>query len=126
MQASFTPDLIGSVVSTITQLLFSYFPGLNTRYAGLKKGIQNLVTTGLVLLTTVAIYLATIYNILVLETPLTVGDIIRVFFMTLIAKVAVGVVAPETEAVTVVTLQRDERERMALTQKLRAKGVRLS
>lgn len=126
MQTSFTPDLIGSVVSTITQLLFSYFPGLNTRYAGLKKGIQNLVTTGLVLLTTVAIYLATIYNILVLETPLTVGDIIRVFFMTLIAKVAVGVVAPETEAVTVVTLQRDERERMALTQKLRAKGVRLS
>jgi len=126
MQASFTPDLIGSVVSTITQLLFSYFPGLNTRYAGLKKGIQNLVTTGLVLLTTVAIYLATIYNILVLETPLTVGDIIRVFFMTLIAKVAVGVVAPETEAVTVVTLQRDERERMAITQKLRAKGVRLS
>jgi len=126
MQTSFTPDLIGSVVSTITQLLFSYFPGLNTRYAGLKKGIQNLVTTGLVLLTTVAIYLATIYNILVLEAPLTVGDIIRVFFMTLIAKVAVGVVAPETEAVTVVTLQRDERERMALTQKLRAKGVRLS
>jgi len=126
MQTSFTPDLIGSVVSTITQLLFSYFPGLNTRYAGLKKGIQNLVTTGLVLLTTVAIYLATIYNILVLETPLTVGDIIRVFFMTLIAKVAVGVVAPETEAVTVVTLQRDERERMAITQKLRAKGVRLS
>jgi len=126
MDNSFTPDLVGAAVSTITQLAFSYVPGLNVKYAGLKKNIQNLVTAGIVLATTVVIYLAVLYKIFtILEGPLSVGDVIRVFFMTLVAKVTVGAVAPETEEVKMAGLQRGEQEKTKLIQKMRMRGMKI-
>jgi len=125
MDNSFTPDLVGAAVSTVTQLAFSYVPGLNVKYAGLKKNIQNLVTAGIVLATTIAIYLAVLYKLFTLEGPLSIGDAIRVFFMTLVAKVTVGAVAPEMEEVKMAGLQRDEVEKVKLIQKMKLRGMKL-
>ncbi len=104
-----TPQLIAGVLSIIFSLLFTYFPKLNTWYAGLtteaKSGIMILGTA----LISGFLYLASCQAWLVTDLVCTQEGLIglvKIFFVALVANQATYLVSPQPKPVQAAKLSR--------------------
>jgi hypothetical protein len=94
------PEFISGVVGFILAVAFAYFPKLSTWYAGLQTEIKSLIMIGLLLTTTVAITLLTIYAVIPTPGPITWFSVVKIFFAALIINQPTYVVLPESKSVT--------------------------
>jgi hypothetical protein len=97
-----TPEILSTLAGAALSLLFSYVPGLNTRFAELSPDIKRLVMAGMLLLTTAALYGLSCGGIL--QTGLTCDQpglvrAIYTFFLALIANQSTYSISPQTSSV---------------------------
>lgn len=77
----FTPELIAGVVGVALSWLYGWFPGLRTWFAALKPEIKSAIMLGSLALTSLVIYLLTVYGAIQVDTPITVWKLLSVFFV---------------------------------------------
>lgn len=99
-----TPDLLSLVAGAVLSLIFSYVPGLNTKFASLTSEAKRGIMALLLLLTAFAIYGLTCGGIL--QTGLTCDQpgLTRLaynFFLALISNQSTFTISPPVNAVKI-------------------------
>ena len=102
----FTPEVIGGLVAAFLALLFAYFPDLNTAYAKLASTGKSLIMIGLLLATTLVIWLLTSSGAIQTTEPITWFLAGKVFVLALIVNQSTFTVSPQTKAVKAAKLTR--------------------
>jgi hypothetical protein len=107
MLIDLTPQFLIGIVGIALSLAFSYFPALNTAYAGLKTEIKSLIMIGLLALTSGAIYALTLAGVVQTQEPLTVVLLVKIFIAALIANQVTYSIAPPAPKVVEAKDNRD-------------------
>lgn len=101
-----TPELLAGAVAIILSLLFSYIPGLNAWFAGLKDEYKRLIMLGLLLLVAGLAYGLACWGMLVDLTGIGLTcdragllGLIRILVVAIIANQAVYSISPRAPAV---------------------------
>ena len=97
-----TSDLLASISGIVLSLVFSYIPGLNTKFAKLDSGIKRLIMAGLLLITAGAAFglsCAKIFPTVACSQEGALG-LVKVFVMALIANQSAYLISPEPASVT--------------------------
>lgn len=95
MLVEFTPAVIAGFVGVVLSWLFGWFPGLRTWYAALKSEVKSAIMLGLLALTSVGIYLLAYYGIIVTEEPITIWQLVSVFFIATTVNQATYIITPQ-------------------------------
>lgn len=94
-------ELLASIAGIVLSLVFSYIPGLNSKFAKLDGGVKRLIMGGLLLVTAGAAFglsCAKIFPTVACSQDGALG-LVRVFVMALIANQSAFLISPETQAV---------------------------
>jgi hypothetical protein len=96
-------ETLSMAVAAILSLLFSYFPGLNTWYAGVSKEIKSTIMIGLLVLTALIIYFGSCLGLFNAVTCDQQGlwTLTQVFFFALIANQSTFQISPPTQLVRI-------------------------
>jgi hypothetical protein len=98
-----TSDSLSIIAGAVISLFFSYFPKLNSAYAGLDESYKKLIMLGALLLTVVGLYalgcvgFASIDGFLCDKT--TAFQFLKMFLLAVIANQGVFKISPTTQAV---------------------------
>ena len=95
----FTPEVVAGIVGLILTLVFSYFPSLNTWYAGLKSEVKSWIMIGLLVVAAAVITLLAQYGVIPSAAPITWLDFGKVVLALLITNQPTYNLLPETQAV---------------------------
>lgn len=101
-EVEFSAQAISMIVGFVISLLFSYFPRLNTAYAGLSTEAKSLIMIGLMVLVTGAIVLLDYFDVINAGLTFDKGGIMQIvmtFIAALMANQATYVASPQTRAV---------------------------
>jgi len=108
-----TPELLAGAVAIILSLLFSYIPGLNTWYAGLKDEFKRLLMLGLLVLVAIVVYALACWQLLEDLTGIILTcdrsgliGMIRILVVAIIANQSVYSISLRTEAVRTAKSER--------------------
>jgi len=100
-EVEFSAQAISMIVGFVISL-FSYFPRLNTAYAGLSTEAKSLIMIGLMVLVTGAIVLLDYFDVINAGLTFDKGGIMQIvmtFIAALMANQATYVASPQTRAV---------------------------
>lgn len=97
-----TPAVLAAIAGALLSLLFSYVPGLNTKFASLEDTSKKLIMAGLLL-----VVAATLFGLscgAILQTGLTcdrlgVIQLVYMFVLAIVANQGVFQLTPQTKAV---------------------------
>jgi membrane-associated HD superfamily phosphohydrolase len=101
-EVEFSAQAVSAIVGFVISLLFSYFPRLNTAYAGLSTEAKSLIMIGLMVLVTGAIVLLDYFDVINAGLTFDKGGIMQIvmtFIAALMANQATYVASPQTRAV---------------------------
>lgn len=108
----FNAELIALIAGTVISLLFSYFPVLRVKFAGMTQEAKSGIMLGLNVLVVVALCLLDLFE--VFDFGLTfdkagIANIVLTFFAAMIANQAVYSISPQPGDVTEEKADRDYR-----------------
>lgn len=106
MFIEFTPELVAGIVGVILSWLFGWFPGLNTWYAALKSEVKSGIMLGLLALVSVGVYLLAFYGVLQTAEPITVWNLLTVFFTATILNQVAYSITPQNKEVLQIKADR--------------------
>jgi uncharacterized protein with PQ loop repeat len=92
---SFTPELIVGIVGALLSLVFSYFPAVSTWYSALKTEAKSGIMLGLLVLSSVTVYLLVLYGVLPATEPITWQMLVRVLFAAIVANQSTYLLSPQ-------------------------------
>lgn len=101
MESKMTSDLLSAIAGIVLSLLFSYIPGLSTKFAKLASSTKRLIMAGLLLATAGAAFglsCANVFASVTCDKPGILG-LISNFIFALIANQGAYSISPETAAV---------------------------
>ena len=107
----FNAQASSMIVGFVISLLFSYFPRLNTAYAGLSTEAKSLIMIGLMVLVTGVIVLLDYFGMINAGLTFDKGGIIQIvmtFIAALMANQATYIASPQTRAVKEARLEKLE------------------
>ena len=81
MLVEFTPELVAGAAGIVLSWLFSWFPGLRAWYAGLKQEVKSGIMLGLLACISIVIYVSALYGLIDVPEPITIIDLVKVFFI---------------------------------------------
>ena len=99
MFIEFTPEVVAGIVGVILSWLFGWFPGLNTWYAALKSEVKSGIMLGLLALVSVGVYLLAFYGVLQTAEPITVWNLLTVFFAATVLNQTAYMITPQAQVV---------------------------
>lgn len=109
----FNAELIALIAGTVISLLFSYFPVLRVKFAGMTQEAKSGIMLGLNVLVVVALCLLDAFDVLELGLSFDKAGIVKifmVFFSALIANQSTYMVSPQVGDVIEEKLERLYRE----------------
>ena len=95
----FTPTMISGVIAVLLSVAFAYIPKLRIWFAGLVSQTKSYIMLGLLIFTSVIIYLLAYYGILVTSEPVTVVTLIQVILTTIATNQGTYLILPEARDV---------------------------
>jgi hypothetical protein len=97
-----TSVAIAAIAGAILSLIFSYIPGLNTRFAALTKETQQLSMAGLMLLTTIAVMALGCYKVIQIDLTCDQNGIVQavyIFITAIMGNQSIYKLTPQPKAV---------------------------
>lgn len=89
-----TPELLALVAGSVLSLLFSYIPGLRTKFAALCGETKRLIMAGLLMIVTIGIFALVHFGALTPSEPLSIWGYIYLFIQALIANQGTYTLSP--------------------------------
>jgi hypothetical protein len=102
-----TPEGVSALVGFILMLVFAYFPGLRTAYGALASEVKSYIMVGLLVASTIIIWVLTLNGIIVSPEPVTLNTLLNIIIALLVANQPTYALAPEAKDVTEVKAIRD-------------------
>ena len=102
MNIVLTPELLGAIAGIVLSLLFSYIPGLSTKFASLKPEIKRLIMAGLIVVSSGIVFAAGCAGWIETNIVCDRGGAIQllsIVISALIANQSTYAISPQTEAV---------------------------
>ena len=108
-----TSDWLILIASGVTTLVFSWFPGLNTWYAGLREPIKKVIMAGVILLIVAVALTLSCYSVIDSNLACTKEGItaaIGIYLMAIGVNQGLYKVTPQTAKVAEIKLRQTNKE----------------
>ena len=102
MEFKLTPEQLSAIVGVCLSLLFSYIPGLSTKFAALGSQMKSLIMAGLLLVVAGAVFglsCGTILQVNISCDKAGVIQLVTIYVSALIANQGAYLLSPQTNAV---------------------------
>jgi hypothetical protein len=101
-----TPEMLALIAGVVLSLVFSYVPGLNTKFAALDPTYKRLIMLGILVLTAGAIFGLSCASVLIGVTCDKPGlmQLITILILSVIANQSTFAISPLTNAVQIAKL----------------------
>lgn len=97
-----SPEILAAIAGAILSLVFSYIPGLNTKYAALDETQKQLIMAGILLLAALGVYGLGCGGILVVGLTCDRNGLVQliwIYLLAIMANQSVYKLTPKTRAV---------------------------
>jgi hypothetical protein len=103
---SFTPESISAFIGVLLSVIFAYVPKLRTWFAALPSKTKSLIMLGLLVLTSVVVYVLAVYGIIQTYPEANAFTLIQVIFLAIAANQSTYLILPEAGDVVAARQER--------------------
>ena len=106
---STSPEAIAAMVGFGLMLVFAYFPKLRVWFGGLASEYKSYIMAGLLILSTIVIWLLASYGVIATDQPMTWDSFFKIVIAFLVANQPTYTLLPEAADVKAARLARNAR-----------------